>query len=873
MVRNLLRFSRSWAQIALFVGFGVTSSQVWALGLGEIELNSALNEKLNARIELLDAAGMQPAEVLVTLASSEDFERVGVERFFYLTGLQFEVVVVGNRAWVNISSRQPIAEPYLNFLVQVHWPNGRLLREYTLLLDPPTYSQAAAPSVSAPQQEAAVDTTAGRIERQAAAQTAPPPRTARTEVDLTARTTERAAMSAGEGEFRMTNRNDTLWKIASATLPTDRVNVQQQMLALQRLNPEAFIRNNINLLKAGFVLRIPTESEALGVTRSDAALEVADQNDAWRNPERVASTATEGSQLRSQVDATDAGPAAAAAQGEGQLRIVAGTGDSVVGSENAEADGRVAAALEERDRLAREVDELTYQLDREQELSANQLDVKDRQLEVKSQEIAELQQQLANAQAAATAPQQVQNQSQAPTEAEPWWQSTPVLGGAAAVLVLGLVGGLVTARRRRSEEAYEDDAYYDSPDDSPDAAEDAFEDEAQPTVSLVDDTEGAEADDDMSGLQVDDLDDDPDDFLAGDTPEVATTDYLDSELDSESDPDAERIEEDEADDAPTGSETGDVIGEADIYIAYGRYPQAISLLLGVLEEDPGRNDVRLKLLESYVETSDRAGFDLQMIEFVESCDDEEALLTARELEGRLSESEIVPSGSDAESPEPETAAVETELEELDTVEDFDLKLDEPEAVPEETDSEPKDTSSATSGLEFELELDEQPPEASDVLDTQEGSSDDLGGDLGMDFDPDADTASPDAAAQELAEAMGENEVATDVDTASATVEAAPESEASEPETGIEDGFSLDDLEVGDEEISEDKISEDKISEEKDETDFDFDEEGDSASTKLDLARAYIDMGDEDGARDILGEVLTEGNDTQQQQAQELLDQL
>ncbi len=872
MVRNLLRFSRSWAQIALFVGFGVTSSQVWALGLGEIELNSALNEKLNARIELLDAAGMQPAEVLVTLASSEDFERVGVERFFYLTGLQFEVVVVGNRAWVNISSRQPIAEPYLNFLVQVHWPNGRLLREYTLLLDPPTYSQAAAPSVSAPQQEAAVDTTAGRIERQAAAQTAPRPRTARTEVDLTARTTERAAMPAGEGEFRMTNRNDTLWKIASATLPTDRVNVQQQMLALQRLNPEAFIRNNINLLKAGFVLRIPTESEALGVTRSDAVLEVAVQNDAWRNPERVASTATEGSQLRSQVDATDAGPAAAAAQGEGQLRIVAGTGDSVVGSENAEADGRVAAALEERDRLAREVDELTYQLDREQELSANQLDVKDRQLEVKSQEIAELQQQLAAQQAAATAPQQVQNQSQAPTEAEPWWQSTPVLGGAAAVLVLGLVGGLVTARRRRSEEAYEDDYYDspDSPDDSPDVAEDAFEDEVPPTVSLVDDTE----DDDMSGLQVDDLDDDPDDFLAGDTPQVATADYLDSELDSESDPDAERMEED---DAPTGSETGDVIGEADIYIAYGRYPQAISLLLGVLEEDPGRNDVRLKLLECYVETSDRAGFDLQMIEFVESCDDEEALLTARELEGRLSESEIVPSGSDAESPEPETAAVETELEELDTVEDFDLKLDEPEAVAEETDSEPKNTSSATSGLEFELELDEQPPEASEALESeleaQEGSSDDLGGDLGMDFDPDADTASPDAAAQELAEAMGENEVATDVDTASATVEAANESDASEPETGIEDGFSLDDLDVGEEEVGEEVISEDKISEEKDETDFDFDEEGDSASTKLDLARAYIDMGDEDGARDILGEVLTEGNDTQQQQAQKLLDQL
>ena len=77
-------------------------------------------------------------------------------------------------------------------------------------------------------------------------------------------------------------------------------------------------------------------------------------------------------------------------------------------------------------------------------------------------------------------------------------------------------------------------------------------------------------------------------------------------------------------------------------------------------------------------------------------------------------------------------------------------------------------------------------------------------------------------------------------------------------TDVEEGFSLEDLEV---------------SEDEEEGDFEFEEEGDSASTKLDLARAYIDMGDEDGARDILGEVLTEGSDAQQQQARELLEQL
>ena len=124
MVRNLLCFSRSCVQIALLVGFGISSRHGWALGLGEIELSSALNEKLNARVELIEAVGMLPTEILVTLASREDFERVGVERFFYLTSLQFEVVLQGNRAWINVTSRKPIAEPYLNFLVQVHWPMG-----------------------------------------------------------------------------------------------------------------------------------------------------------------------------------------------------------------------------------------------------------------------------------------------------------------------------------------------------------------------------------------------------------------------------------------------------------------------------------------------------------------------------------------------------------------------------------------------------------------------------------------------------------------------------------------------------------------------------------------------------------------------------
>ena len=135
---------------AIFLSFLALAiaPQSWGLGLGEIELNSALNQEFRATIELFDASGLEPGEILVSLGSSEDFDRVGVERFFFLTGLDFQVEMAANGdPQVVVTSPRPITEPYLNFLVEVLWPNGRLLKEYTVLLDPPTFSEAAAPAV------------------------------------------------------------------------------------------------------------------------------------------------------------------------------------------------------------------------------------------------------------------------------------------------------------------------------------------------------------------------------------------------------------------------------------------------------------------------------------------------------------------------------------------------------------------------------------------------------------------------------------------------------------------------------------------------------------------------------------------------------
>jgi pilus assembly protein FimV len=160
MSRRLTRISLA---LVLFL-----SSEVWAIGLGDINLESALNEPLRAEIELLSATPEELSSLVVTLASAETFARYGIDRPFYLQEIEFKVLRDGpNGPVVQARSRSAITEPFLTFLVEARWSSGRLLREYTVLLDPPTYSPPAvqqAPAVEAPRR--AETTDSARIERQ-----------------------------------------------------------------------------------------------------------------------------------------------------------------------------------------------------------------------------------------------------------------------------------------------------------------------------------------------------------------------------------------------------------------------------------------------------------------------------------------------------------------------------------------------------------------------------------------------------------------------------------------------------------------------------------------------------------------------------------
>jgi len=381
-LHGLLRLS------SLFVAMAAASA-AHALGVGEVSLNSRLNQPLDAKIALFEAAGLDADEVIVRLASPEAFERVGLDRPYFLTDLKFSPSLQGAQGNIIVTSSKPIREPYLSFLIEVTWPNGRMLREYTLLLDPPLYAPAQQATTPTPAQTAAaarppVAATPPETQQPSRAATPPP----QPPVQPTRPTTKEAPQTtssavAPDGQYQIQS-NDTLWEIANNFGPSGST-VHQTMLAIQELNPQAFIDNNINLLKKGQVLRLPDEQQVNKRSAAVALRQVAEQNDAWRES-RGAATA------QRQINATSREAAGTAGQAEpsDNLTLVSATSEGT--SALAE---RLAAAEESLDSSRRESTELKGRLRDLEE----QIEKLNRLLELKDANLANLQSQLANAEA------------------------------------------------------------------------------------------------------------------------------------------------------------------------------------------------------------------------------------------------------------------------------------------------------------------------------------------------------------------------------------------------------------------------------------------------------------------------------------------
>jgi pilus assembly protein FimV len=143
--------ARKLAAVAFSLGC-LQAGSVSALGLGELSLESFLNEPLKASVDLINVGGLQQDEIKIRLATRDDFEKMGLDRAYFLTNITFEVTSDENgNPQIELSSEEAVLEPYLDFIVEARWPSGRLLREYTVLIDPPVFSEADAPAVSASQ--------------------------------------------------------------------------------------------------------------------------------------------------------------------------------------------------------------------------------------------------------------------------------------------------------------------------------------------------------------------------------------------------------------------------------------------------------------------------------------------------------------------------------------------------------------------------------------------------------------------------------------------------------------------------------------------------------------------------------------------------
>jgi len=368
-------FRKSALAVAMFGA--LASSSVVALGLGEIELKSSLNQPLNAEVELLSASAAELQELKVSVASAEAFANAGIDRPMFLNKLDFTVLNnAAGKPVVRITSRDVVREPFLDFLLEMSWSKGRLVREYTVLVDPPVTMPAQAPVTAAPASRAAaagstaVAAPAGQVRH--AAQMPP--------------------VSVSPGQYGPTRRNDTLWSIAEAVRPDAGVSVEQTMMGILRANPEAFADNNINNLKAGYVLRIPDRQELTSMTRSEAAREARAQYAAWSAARGQAPG--EPAEAGTLADSAAAGPSAGATAvaNEPSLELVAPVAtDEAAGTQGREGlqvvQQELMMANEALEEQRRQSEEMSGRLS----MLENQIANMQRLIQLKDNELARLQ--------------------------------------------------------------------------------------------------------------------------------------------------------------------------------------------------------------------------------------------------------------------------------------------------------------------------------------------------------------------------------------------------------------------------------------------------------------------------------------------------
>jgi pilus assembly protein FimV len=929
-LKEIMMANRTLTSLAVMGALGILAPiQANAFGLGSIELSSALNEPFLAEIPVTALKADEVGNLHVQLASREEFERAGLIHNFLLTNLKFEIVEVAGKTKVVITSTQPVKEPFIDFLLTATTGNGRLIREYTVLLDPPKNVFTRPVSTSAP---------ASQIESKPSTPSTSQPKTTSYQYDSP------TSYTTSVTSYGITDRNDTLWDVALETRPEKSISVHQMMMALLKENSRAFSHNNINGLKAGYTLSVPSSDVIKQISKKQAISAVSEQNTSWKNrnvsiaPIDTVVTEEQSDEISSEMDSSDiqeqdlesvSTEATSEKEDSARLQLVAPNNETaMVGSELSPMGSSELEAINEQLTLAQETIEGQTQenIDLQARMSVmeEQIQTLHRLISLKDADMARLQSSLEQEEVLVeevVEPTEEQIEQQA--EVDAYFEqveddvSEVMLSGDDEILSDDEQDQLV------SDIEVQDDMQLQQ--DSSEAAEPAYELTGVPEIDEVINDVDETIDDVMENVdlsfipsvdevvsytsEVTGVDENemksalekvktflaqykmeslavgllfliviwllirrrnrPDiswDEAVGklDETAVVTPDDADQEqelevseeiveISNEIEQQAEQITEEiekQVESEPTPTKTvDDLIQDADVYVSYGDFEKAKLTLQEAISDEPSNDVVNHKLLfvlfkqqqqNEFIDLASQGQIDKESFEWAEVVEwgrelaPEHQLFKQEEVEQEIESDELV----GFEAPVLDSDYTEPE----DTLSDVEVDSDD-HIVSVEQDSSDDNHDDLLDFTTEGLSSDEQQEEES--VETASQTEEETTFDTPLEFNIETDTElTPDDASLDLDITLDDDAPTIEFDGLAEITEAdmSEVTEALSTENELE--FNLGEF--------------DNI---------------DEAETKLDLAAAYIDMGDSAGASSILEEVIKEGNEEQKARAETMLKDL
>src|SRR5881396_690715 len=836
--------------------FWLASPMVHAAGLGQLSVISPLGQPLNAEIEIVS---LQPGEeegLVARLASPDAFRAAGIDFNPALVSARFAIERRGGRPLLRVRTTQPVNDPFLEILVELQWTTGRLVREYTVLLDPPEYrgpqAIAAAPAARATPAAALepkpAEAPAAQPAREPARAPAPAPLEARPLPSVPARAAEPAPAPAAEAQVEKpaaaeaekpaaaeaekvaVKKGDTLSEIARQNLPRG-ANLNQMLIAIYRANEDAFIRKNVNMLRAGRILDIPGAEAVSAIDPEEAKRLVQAHMDdfaVYRSRLAAASTSVEAPGGRREAEGKiEPKPQAPAAAPQDQVRLSK--------ADPSKPAAPASRAAREDDAVARER-ALKETQSRVTDLERNVTDLQ-KLLEMKNQQLAELEKRAQAKPApvvpvpapvapkpvaeapkpAAEAPKPAPQAPKPPVQAaKPQPKPAPpppepsivdefldnpiALAGLGGVIVLLAGYGVWTWRKKKTTQA-------------------RFQDSVLGAASTTGSSTGTGA------------------ALA-----------------------AQSVSQGSLSQPLAGMEADEVdpIAEADVYMAYGRDAQAEEILKEALQKDAKRTAVHSKLLEIYANRRDVTAFEQTAVKLKSLTNGsgpewDKAAALGRSIDpqnglygGGAAPAAVPAAAAAAAAPNLDFDLSATSTQQAAILPEF--SIDEPKAPPLsaldfDLDAAPAAAAGASAKSDFSpggtLIMGERPGERTVTsvdfnLDTTGSSEAKRAGaepsaDGGLDFDISLDLGGEEKKPEP-------DKTAAPMDLSSISLDLGIASEPSGSPAGTDPKWQ-------------------------------------EVATKLDLAKAYEEMGDKDGARELLNEVLKDGDSVQKGQAQQLLAKL